>query len=311
MIDLTRLESFVLAAEAGSFSEAAKHLHLTQPTISHHIKGLEQDFGVSLFDRAGGQAQLTQAGRLLLPLARRLLRQATEVRDIMASCRTEVAGQLRIACSTTAGKYILPLLAARFQQRHPGIRVHILPCTSEHLSEQLLAGEVDVSVTSFELRQAGLQSQPFFEDLTTLVVAAGHRWAGREAIEPEELLEEPLVLIGPSSGTHHELMAELAKHDLSSDDLTIMLELGNAEAIVHTVRSGYGAGFVSTLAAAAELDSGRIVAVPVAGVRPRRMIYMVRRDFGEPNRVQEAFWGFIHHPDNADLLALPQRYAPP
>jgi DNA-binding transcriptional LysR family regulator len=131
MIDSMKLQAFLHAADTLNFSEAARQLHLTQPTISHHIKSLEKEMGVDLFLRSGSGLKLTEAGRLLLPRARKLLRQTIEMQQIMDSLQQKIVGDLRIACSTTAGKYILPLVSARFGERQPGGRVTILACTPE------------------------------------------------------------------------------------------------------------------------------------------------------------------------------------
>ena len=130
MIDIVKLGTFIYAAESLSFSEAAKQLNLSQPTVSYQIKTLENELGVNLFVRSGSQLQLTEAGRLLLPRARQLFNQSNEMEELLSSLQDGDVGDLRIACSTTAGKYILPQLAARFSQRYPGIRVCILRCTS-------------------------------------------------------------------------------------------------------------------------------------------------------------------------------------
>ena len=118
MIELTRLEIFLYAAEHLSFSEAARYLHLTQPTISHHIKALEGELGVELFKRKGSRIQLTEAGRLLLPWARKMMRDSIDLKAMIEALQEGIAGDLRIACSTTAGKYVLPQLAARFSQQY-------------------------------------------------------------------------------------------------------------------------------------------------------------------------------------------------
>jgi len=305
MIDLTKLNSFLYVAEKLSFSEAAKHLHLSQPTISHHIKALEMDLGVKLFNRSGSNLKLTEAGRLLMPRARKLIRQSIEIQEVMASLQEKIVGHLRIACSTTAGKYILPLLAARFCQRYPGIRVSILTCTPEYVVPRLLDEEVNLGVvSSYEVCGGGLECQPFVNDLATLIVSADHPWASRQSIEPEELLDELLIIRESTSGTRRVMLTELAKHDITLDDLNIYLEMGNAEAIVRTVAAGFGVSIVSTLATACPLERRAVVEVPVAGLELRRTIYMIRRNLDGPNRAQEAFWSFVHDPDNADLLHL-------
>ena len=128
MIDLIKIETFLLAAETLNFSETAKQLHMSQPSVSHQIKTLEQELGVTLFKRSGAGLRLTEAGRILLPWARRLLHDTKNIQEMMSSLEEEVQGNLHIACSTTAGKYILPQLAARFRQRYPGIQISIPAC---------------------------------------------------------------------------------------------------------------------------------------------------------------------------------------
>jgi DNA-binding transcriptional LysR family regulator len=307
MIDLERLRIFIYAAENLSFSEAAKRLYLTQPTVSHHIAALEKSLNVALFERSGASVRLTEAGRMLLPWAQKLVRQANEVEDMMASFDVAIAGQLRIACSTTTGKYILPQLAARFRQRYANIQVSILACTPESVVPRLLEEEAHLAVVSSYDRCSGdLECQEFFRDAITLIVPRGHPWSLRDRIEPADLLEERIIVREPTSGTRRVVETELAKHDISEHDLDIFLELGNAEAIVRSVQAGYGVSFVSNLAADWAMSLGYVVSVPVAGLKLQRAIYMARRKLDSPHRPQEVFWDFVHSPSNEDLLRLPR-----
>lgn len=306
MIDLMKLKTFIYAAENLNFSEAAKRLHLTQSTVSHHIKTLEDSFGGELFSRSGRILKLTETGRLLLPWAHKLVYQAIQLEELMASRHEETSGHLRIACSTTAGKYILPQLAARFCQRYPGIQVSILACTPEHIMVQLLEGEANLGVVSSDnLCGNELECQEFFNDFITLIVPAEHPWALRQQIEPANLLEEKIIMRETTSGTRRVLLTELAKHDINLDDLNVFLEIGNAEAIVKTVQAGHGVSFVSSLAAAWSEAAGGVKAVPVVGLDLKRKIYMIRPVLDTPHRPQEVFWGFVHDPANGDLLCLP------
>jgi DNA-binding transcriptional LysR family regulator len=306
MIDLARLETFIFAAEHRSFSEAARYLHVTQPTISHHIKALEIDMDVQLFDRSGASLQLTEAGRLLLPWARKLIRQGIELEDMMTSFHQEVVGHLRIACSTTAGKYVLPQLAARFCMKYLGIQISILACTPEHIMPRLLEGEANLGVvSSYDYCQGDFECQEFFNDSIALIVPNKHPFAQRPFIQPDDILNERLLCRETTAGTQRVLATELAKHDITMDDLNSFLELGNAEAIVKTVEAGFGIAFVSTLAAEWAIDLGRVTAVPVNGLDLKRTIYMIRPMLNEPNRAQEVFWNFIHDPANDDLIHLP------
>lgn len=304
MIDNDKLNVFIHVTNNLSFTDAAKQLHISQPTVSKNIRDLEQELGVQLFDRSGARPRLTNAGKTLLPLARKMIRQSIELEELMSSLEEGVVGQLRIACSTTVGKYILPQLAARLCHLHPEISITILRCTPEHAVLNLLDGEADLGVVSFETCSADLDCQEFFEDSIALIVPADHPWASRSSIDPEELLQEPIIIREPTSGTRRVMMEQLAKYDITLDDLTVFLELGNAEAIVATVNAGYGISFISTMATSGFLKYGEVVQVPVAGLELRRKIYMVRKSLDTPNRAQEAFWSFCHDPVNADLLKL-------
>lgn len=304
MIDIQKIETFLAAAENLSLSDTARQLHLSQPAVSHQIKSLEKELDVTLFIRSSTGLQLTEAGRLMLPWARRLLHDTRNLREMMSSLNDEVIGELRIACSTTAGKYILPQLAGRFCQHYPGIRVRILACGPEQAALDLLEGEAHIGVVSSEIDDSSLESQEFFRDTITLIVAANHRWALRKSIEPGELLEEKVIMREETSGTRRVVLTELAKHDISLDDLNVFMELGNAEAIVRTVAAGYGVSFVSSLASACPLECGNVIDLPVNGLDLERKAYMVRKRISEPHRPRDVFWSFIHDPSNADLLQM-------
>ncbi len=218
MVDLQKIETFLAAAQNLNFSETAKQLHLSQPTVSHHIKTLEEDLGATLFERTGTGLRLTEAGRLLLPWARRLLHDSADLQSMMSSLH-DAAGELRIACSTTAGKYVLPQLAARFRLRYPGIQVNIPACTPEQVSLNLLDGDAHIGVLSREVRDPSLEIQEFFRDRIILIAPARHPWAGRPSIEPSEILGEAVIMREPASGTRSVVLEELAKHDISLEDL--------------------------------------------------------------------------------------------
>ena len=304
MIDLQKIETFLRAAENLSLSETAKQLHLSQPAVSHQIKSLEQELNATLFIRSNTGLKLTEAGRLLLPWARRLLHDTNDLKEMMSSLQSDIVGELRIACSTTGGKYILPQLAARFSQQYPGIHVRIFACGPEQTTINLLDGEAHLGVVSTEVDDTSLESQKFFRDVITLIVPSNHRWAFRKKIDPSELLEEPIIMREETAGTRRVVLAELAKYDISLDDLNIFMELGNAEAIVRTVAAGYGISFASSLASACPMERGNVINIDVDGITLQRNVYMVRKRISAPHRPRDVFWSYIHDPANADLLSM-------
>ena len=303
-MEIDRLHAFIDAAQTLNFSETAHHLHVSQPTVSKYIQDLERLLGVRLFDRSTAGLRLTEAGQTVLPWARRLVRECGKLENLAKSLQGDVAGRLRIACTTAAGKYILPQLAARFRHRHPHVQFNILSCTQDGAIDRLLDDEAELGVVSFEAGMSGLDCQHFFTDHLILIVPANHPWAGKQHIEPADLLEVPLLMREATSGTRRALLSELAACDISLDDLDVFLEVGNAEAIVASVGAGIGVSFVSRMAAAYALAFECIVEVPVKGFDLRRKICMVRRAMPVPNRAQDVFWSFIHDPINDDLYRL-------
>src|SRR5207302_9677736 len=125
-LDLRRLEIFLKVAELGSFSRAAGSLFLTQPTVSEHVRALEDELGVQLLDRLGRGATPTRAGQLLLGYARRLLALSREAKQALDQFQGRMSGELVIGGSTIPGQYVLAALIGRFKAKYPEISVSLL-----------------------------------------------------------------------------------------------------------------------------------------------------------------------------------------
>lgn len=300
-MDIERLITFVEAAQRLNFSQTARRLHLSQPTVSKHIQSLEAELSLELFERVNGNLRLTQAGRALLPWARQVLRECQKFQDIATSLQEKVSGELRIVCTTASGRHILPRLAARFKQKFNQVQIKIPVASRAEGIALLRRGEVDLAVISSEIDEEGLESRWFFMDEIALIAPAGHPWAKSEGIELEELLNEPIILREPTSGTRQVLRAELAAHDIVLDELNILMEIGTADGIVSAVAAGLGVAFVSRAAARCAIHSGLVREAPLSGVKLSRQIYLARSTTRIPNRPADLFWGFVHEADNQDL----------
>ncbi len=305
MIDLTRLRAFIIAAETLSFSEASKQLHLTQPTISHHIKTLEKNLGVALFERRGNQLVLTEAGTMLIPWAKKLILQSNEIQELMGAIQNKAVGHLRIACSAASGKYVLPHIAARFRRRFPDVHVSILPCSSDEIVPRLLDDQANLAVMTHELDSHSIQAQTLYIDTIQMIVPADHPWANRDDLTPSDLLGEKVIMREASSGSRRVVLSELSKHDIQYEDLDVFLEIGNAEGIVQAVGAGYGVSFVSEHLAREGKELGKVAVVKLADWNLHRRVFLARRILNTPQRVTDAFWSFVHDPSNKDLLPLP------
>ena len=148
MLDTHQLNVFLIAADTLNFTQAARLLHMSQPSVSQHIQTLEQSFGHPLFVRLGRRIELTDAGRALVPLAREMVRRSIQIEETMKSLEGEVHGHLLVGCSTTPGKYILPQLLARFHHLNPKVRVSCTVAAQGEVFRMLCDGEVHVAMIS-------------------------------------------------------------------------------------------------------------------------------------------------------------------
>jgi LysR family transcriptional regulator, transcriptional activator of the cysJI operon len=293
MLNLHELSVFLAAAKYGSFSEAGRQLHLSQPAISQTIDSLEKRFSTRLFFRQGRCVKLTEAGQVLKPLASELLTSARRVDETMSSLQGEVVGEMVIGCSTASGKYLLPGLIARFKREFQHVRIHVNVTNRDGVIHKMLSGEFSLGVSSKIIEHSDLEYQSFFRDDIILIAPSEHPWVNFRKVYPDDLLDEPLILREEGAGTREEMTIGLRKQDILPDMLNIAMVLGNAEAIVMAVEEGIGVAFVSRLAASRSIDLGRVVEIEVLGMPLQRSILMARNRRFTPTRSQTEFWDYV------------------
>jgi DNA-binding transcriptional LysR family regulator len=306
MLSMHELNIFVEAAQTENFSIAAQRLCLSQPAVSLQIRNLEKQLGVQLFRRHGRSVSLSDAGRVLLPMAQQLVLQGKRIEEVMWGLQGMIIGGLCIACSTTVGKYILPRLIAGFRARYPEVQVAVNVMGRRAAIDWLLDGRADLAVVSTHMPHRDLEYWPFLQDQVVLIAPVGHPWADGRALEPEELLKCSFIMRESSAGSYEVLAEGLAARGLNIGDLQVVMTLGNAEAIEMSVEAGLGVAFVSRLVACRGLALGRIVEVPVRDMVLNRSIYTVRhvRRGGTP--AQQTFWEFAFDPVNEETRRLPE-----
>jgi LysR family transcriptional regulator, transcriptional activator of the cysJI operon len=293
MLNLAAMRVFAVAAETENFSETARRLHLSQPAVSQQVQSLEHHLGIELFLRSGRSIRLTDAGRVLLPRARQLLAQAKSIEEMMWSLDEQVVGSVVIGCTTTAGKYAIPVLAAAFRKTYPKVRLDIrmLNCTS--IEEPLLAQEVHLGTSTARGTHPDMDYQPYFTDRVALVVPSDHPFAERSSVSPSDLLGQPFIWQEEGCSTCQMVHVGLAENGIGVDQMNRVMSVGNAEAIEMAVGRGLGIAFISRLAASRGFESGRLVEVPVEGMCLDRSIYAVRNARSAKTLAQERLWTFI------------------
>jgi DNA-binding transcriptional LysR family regulator len=293
MLDVHQLNVFVAAAEALNFTQAAQTLHMTQPSVSQHIQGLERHFDTTLFLRNGRNLELSDAGLALLPLAKEAVTLSMRIDETMESLKGDLYGHLIVGCSTTPGKYILPHLLAQFHQKYPQVRVTCQVSPQVAALQALEDGDAHFALFSLPPDNfPDVESFSYMCDPITLIAPLNHPWAKREEIEAQELIEGDYIMREPTSGTFSAVRDALAEHNVSISDLRILITLGNAEAIALAVQEGIGVGFVSKLVID-RLCKDKVAEVRVRGMEICRQIQAGRNSRRMPTNAQNAFWEFL------------------
>lgn len=301
MLDPNLLNTFLIAAETLNFSRAAERLHLTQPSVTQHIRALELHYGEPLFIRKGNRLMLTEAGETLLPVARQVIMVSLRAEEAMEALKHEIQGHLIIGCSTTPGKYLLPVLLAEFMRRYPQVQA-TCQVTSRTIALQALEqGSVHLAFSSnIDEIKENIEIHHFISDPVVLIAPLNHPWAERTEITPDELPRARFIFREESAGTYRVTRAGLAHLGINIENLHVILTLGNSEAIAIAVQEGVGVGFVSKMVVQ-QMVSGKVAIVPVQGLDIKQEIYVCRHRLIPQTRIQAAFWEFIAHPNISDL----------
>jgi DNA-binding transcriptional LysR family regulator len=303
MLDTHQLRVFLAAAETLNFSQAAKRLHMSQPSVTQHIHNLETHFGMQLFVRAGRKLSLTEAGVTLLPMARDLVLSAIRADEMMDTLKQEVHGNLWIACTTTPGKYILPSLMAEFLKRHPKVEATISVTNRDDAMSYLNEGKAHIMVTSIFNYHPDIELHKFLTEPLVLIVPNNHPWTKRESISLDELRKANVILREPSAGAYIVLRDGLAEKGFDIGDLRRVLTLGNSEAIAFAVQEGVGVGFVSMLVAQ-KIVKNQVSVVKIEDLELSQDIYIGQHRRLPSTSAQVAFWKMAIEPNSDPLKKI-------
>jgi DNA-binding transcriptional LysR family regulator len=259
-MELFQLRSFLRVAEEGSFTRAAEELYLTQPAVTQHVRALERELGVPLFDRTGRGAQLTPAGEALCRYARRSVALLAECRQVIADLESGAAGRLALGAGVTTSIFRLPGWLRAFGDAYPGVDVVVRTGRSREVAALALEREIDLGLVTSPVQHPDLRVAGLFEEEIVLVTPHGHALAGRR-LPLEELAEAPLILFPKATGFREYLDRALAEAGVSA---RVKMESDSVEAIKSFVAVGLGVSFLPAAAVEAEVAAGDLARAEVA-----------------------------------------------
>ncbi len=276
MID-TKIVSLLKVVETGNYTYASRELNLSQPAISQHIKGLEEEFGIKIFERANKKLMLTREGEVLVSYARRMQSLDKQLKRDLSRGQTD-ALSLNIGITHSIESSVVSEALAEYASRHKGITITLLTETASGLKEKLRSFEIDFAITDSKIVDSNFRSMLLDTDRLMLMVAPEHRLADKTSATIEDVKEENLILRLPHSGTRDLFMASLAGMNMSIDEFNVILEIDSIATIKDLLRRGYGVSVLSRSACMDEIRKKKIISLPIENLSMIREINFVYSD---------------------------------
>lgn len=275
------LRYIVAVARERHFGHAAEACCVSQPTLSVAVKKLEDELGVSLFERGLGEVTVTAVGRRIVEQAQRVLEEADGIKHLARHGKNPLAGRLRLGAIQTIGPYLLPRLIPRLAEQAPEMPLVIEEDFTSVLSERLKRGDLDIIVISLPFAEPGVLTRPVYDESFVVLVSGNHPWSGQTSVGVDQLGGENILLLGPGHCFRDQVL-EVCPNCVTAtaggNRLQGRLEGSSLETIRCMVAGGVGITVLPCSAATADRFADPLVRVlPFAGETPRRRVALAWR----------------------------------
>ena len=290
LIDLRKLKVFLKVYETQSFSKTSKLLYLTQPTVTLHIKDLEEILGVKLLDRNTRKVIPSKAGKVVYEYGKEIINLLKEMEKELEIFKDEKRGIVEIGGSTIPGQYILPKIIKSFKKKYPQISVYLKVGDSREIVEKVIKGDFDLGMVGAVFKNKELVYIPCYEDEIVLIAPPDFP---KDEISLEELYDISLIKREEGSGTWENAIESLQKKGLDILKLNIVGEMGSTEAIKESVKAGLGCGFISSLAIELEKALNLLKVIKIKNISIKRKFYLIYPKVKKITSSEEKFIKFI------------------
>lgn len=284
-MELSQLETFLTVAREGSFSNAARALHRTQPAVSQVIARLEETLGQPLFDRSSRRVVLTDAGNALLEHAERLLNLRRAALGDLEDVRALRAGRLAVAANELTCLYLLPVLD-EFRRLYPAVRVTVQRALASQIPSAVLDYAVDMGVITYRPEDPSVRSITVYRDEIAFVVPPGHPLAREKEVRIQRLAQESFVAHHLDSPYRQRVLDTFRRHKVS---LQMPVEMPTMDAVKRFVAMGNGVALLPAITIEQELAHGSLVRVGVKEIAHERPLRLVLRRNGQASHATQAF----------------------
>ena len=244
-MELHQLRYFCAVADSGSFSRAAEHCHVSQPSLSQQILKLESELGARLFDRLSRSVRLTEVGKTFLPRARAVLRELESARGDVVESKDSVSGHVTVGVIPTVAPYFLPPVLAAFSRRFAESAVMVVEEITPVLLERLRAGTIDIAVLALPVRGHEFDALPLLSEPLFAALPKKHALARRTSITLRDLRKEPFLLLRDGHCFRENAVAACDRARISPQ---VVFESGQFSSLLALVGAGVGVSLVPAMA---------------------------------------------------------------
>ena len=286
MID-AKLTTLLALIEAQSYTKAARMLSLTQPAVSQHIRGLEQEYNIKIFLKNTKGMILTPEGKILEKYARREIALYNNLRNDIDAYRNGVH-RFVIGITPFAEENIVPRILATYCNQHPDTKITIITDTLPSISNKLKTYEVDIAIVEGKIAEEGLTSILLDTDYLCLIVSPKHPFADRSSVSLSELKKERLIIRPQGAGTRRLFETFLFGCGETLKNFHVMLEMDNVSTIKELVQSNLGVSVIAHSTCITEEHNGQLKVIPIEHFQTFREINLVcRNDFTQKQLLEE------------------------
>lgn len=270
-----RLQVFYTVAKRLNFTKAAEELFISQPAVTKHIKELEDQFNLALFNRKGNKILLSPAGKILLKHTERLQEVYRQIEFDLNQFNETQKGTLHVGSSTSITQYILPPLLAQFHSTHQDVKVELLNGNSEQIEQALMNKDIELGIIESKSKRREINYTPFLKDEIVLVCSSKNQIVKNDEISPEDLKNIQLLLREPGSGTLEVVADALKQKGIRLSDLKVEMQLGSTEAIKSYLQHSDCMAFISMHAIFEELKSNTLKIIEIKELQFHRHFYFI------------------------------------
>jgi len=236
-MELRDINSFIEVANHKSFTKAAAHSYLTQPSLSKAIKKLEEELHVELFDRSTRHLRLTDAGQIVYQQGQKALAALSELDVLLEELTDVTAGTIKIGIPPLIGTLFFPDIARRFNQKYPKVSLELTELGAKLIGQLVEDGQVDLGIVVMPANEKKFNIYPFIQDEFVLYLHEDHPLAHKQSISLSELREERFILFSKDFTLHDHVIQACEEHGFTP---TISYQSSQWDLIVGLVSSKLG-----------------------------------------------------------------------